>query len=41
MAVLADKRAGLVFSLSLLAEHEITQLIRMGRGIASRMPIEQ
>ncbi len=40
MAAAADKRANLDLQISLLAEHEITQLIRLVRAMADRMGIE-
>jgi uncharacterized membrane protein len=40
MAALADKRADLDLQISLLAEHEITQLIALVRDMAERMGIE-
>ncbi|HET7463352.1 MAG TPA: DUF1003 domain-containing protein [Longimicrobium sp.] len=41
MAALADKRADLDLQVSLLAEHEITQLISLVTQIARQMGIEQ
>jgi uncharacterized membrane protein len=41
MAALADKRADLDLQVSLLAEHEVTQLITLVRAIAQKMDIEE
>jgi uncharacterized membrane protein len=41
MAALADKRADLNLQISLLAEHEITQLMNLVRNMAERMGIEE
>ncbi len=41
MQALADKRADLDLQVSLLAEHEVTQLITLVREIARRMDIEE
>ncbi len=41
MAALADKRADLDLQVSLLAEHEITQLITLVRGIAARLEVRE
>ena len=41
MAALADKRADLDLQVSLLAEHEVTQVLVLVREIAKRMDIEQ
>ena len=41
MAALADKRADLDLQVSLLAEHEVTQLITLVRAIAHKMDIEE
>lgn len=40
MAALADKRADLNLHVSLLAEHEITRLVKLVTAIAERMEIE-
>ncbi len=41
MAEIADRRADLDLQISLLAEHEITRLLTLVRGVASRMGIEE
>ena len=41
MAALADRRAELDLQVSLLAEHEVTRLIRLVGAIAERMEIEE
>jgi len=41
MAAQADKRADLDLQVSLLAEHEVTQLIIMVRAIAKKMDIQE
>lgn len=41
MATLADKRANLDLQVSLLAEHEVTQLITLVRAIAQKMDIQE
>jgi uncharacterized membrane protein len=41
MAELADRRADLDLQISLLAEHETTQLIKLVRAILERMGIEE
>ena len=41
MAALADKRADLDLQVSLLAEHEVTQLITLVRAIAHKMEIQE
>lgn len=41
MQALADKRADLDLQVSLLAEHEVTELIRMVRAMAERMGIPE
>jgi uncharacterized membrane protein len=41
MQALADKRADLDLQVSLLAEHEVTELIRMVRGMAARMGVPE
>jgi uncharacterized membrane protein len=41
MAAAADKRADLDLQISLLAEHEVTRLVRLVRQIAERMGIEE
>ena len=41
MAALADKRAELDLQVSLLAEHEVTRLIRLVRAMAARMGIDE
>jgi uncharacterized membrane protein len=41
MAALADKRAELDLQVSLLAEHEVTQLVRLVTQIAEKMDIEE
>src|SRR3954468_6944440 len=41
MAALADKRADLDLQVSLLAEHEVTQVLVLVREMAKRMDIEQ
>ncbi|HEX2092865.1 MAG TPA: DUF1003 domain-containing protein [Longimicrobiaceae bacterium] len=41
MAALADKRADLDLQVSLLAEHEVTQLITLIRAIAERLGVEE
>lgn len=41
MNVLADKRANLDLQVSLLAEHEITQLITLVKAIADKLDIEE
>jgi uncharacterized membrane protein len=40
MAAAADKRADLDLQVSLLAEHEITRLVTLARGIADRMGVK-
>ncbi|PTX20370.1 putative membrane protein [Pontibacter mucosus] len=40
MAAQADKRAELDLQISLLTEHEVTQLIKMVRAIAQKMEVE-
>jgi uncharacterized membrane protein len=40
MSVLADRRADLDLQISLLAEHEVTRLIRLTRDIARRLDVE-
>ena len=40
MAALADKRADLDLQISLLAEHEVTRLVKLVSEIAQRMGIE-
>jgi uncharacterized membrane protein len=39
MAAAADKRADLDLQVSLLAEHEVTRLVRLVSGIAERMGV--
>ncbi len=41
MAALADKRADLDLQISLLAEHEVTRLIRLVDAIAERMGVDE
>jgi uncharacterized membrane protein len=41
MAAEADKRADLDLQVSLLAEHEVTRLVRLATAIADRMGIEE
>lgn len=41
MQGLADKRADLDLQVSLLAEHEVTELIRMVRAMAERMGVDE
>jgi uncharacterized membrane protein len=41
MQALADKRADLDLQVSLLAEHEVTELIRMVRAMAERMGVDE
>lgn len=41
MQALADKRADLDLQVSLLAEHEVTELIRMVRAMAARMGVAE
>jgi uncharacterized membrane protein len=41
MAAVAEKRADLDLQISLLAEHEVTQLIRLVAAIAKRMGLEE
>lgn len=41
MQALADKRADLDLQVSLLAEHEVTELIRMVRAMADRMGVAE
>lgn len=41
MASQADKRAELDLQISLLTEHEVTQLIKMVRAIAQKMEVEE
>lgn len=41
MQALADKRADLDLQVSLLAEHEVTELIRMVRAMAERMGVAE
>ncbi|HEY0076732.1 MAG TPA: DUF1003 domain-containing protein [Abditibacteriaceae bacterium] len=41
MQAVADKQAALDLQVSLLAEHEVTTLIRLVRAIAERMDIEE
>jgi uncharacterized membrane protein len=41
MQAVADKQAALDLQVSLLAEHEVTTLIRLMRAIAQRMDIEE
>jgi len=41
MAALADKRAELDLQVSLLAEHEVTQVLVLVREMAKRMDVEQ
>jgi uncharacterized membrane protein len=41
MQTLADKRADLDLQVSLLAEHEVTELIRMVRAMAQRMGVAE
>jgi uncharacterized membrane protein len=41
MAAAADRRADLDLQISLLAEHEVTRLIRLTSAIAGRMGIEE
>ena len=41
MAALADKRADLDLQISLLAEHEVTRLIRLVDAVARRMGVEE
>ncbi len=41
MAALADRRADLDLQISLLAEHEISRVIRLAAAIAERMGIEE
>jgi len=41
MAALADKRADLDLQVSLLAEHEVTQLITLVRAIAQKLDIQE
>jgi uncharacterized membrane protein len=41
MAALADKRADLDLQISLLAEHELTRLIRIVDAMAARMGVEE
>ena len=41
MAALADKRADLDLQVSLLAEHEVTQLITLVRAMAQKMDIKE
>ncbi len=41
MAAMADKRANLDLQISLLAEHEVTRLLKLVRAMAERMGIEE
>lgn len=41
MQAIADKQTGLDLQVSLLAEHEVTTLIKLVRAIAERMDIEE
>ncbi|HEY0778186.1 MAG TPA: DUF1003 domain-containing protein [Gemmatirosa sp.] len=41
MQTLSDKRADLDLQVSLLAEHEVTELIRLVRGMAAKMEVDE
>lgn len=41
MSALADKRADLDLQISLLAEHEVTQMLRLLRSVAGKLGIEE